>query len=359
MRITGLEWFKVHQFVHPELVHSPEYRDEEEAWDQPPKMLVRLLSDESLVGLGETTRNPPEEQMEAAARSLIGVDPLGLNLRALPFEEYQYSIRRGLEVAILDLVGKARNMRVCELMGGAFREVVVSSYWAGRQAPDYSARTAQTARELGYTSLKLKAKQGDPLVERIRAMHEVAPDLRFIIDPMQRYDDVEEMIRISQELESCNVLCLEDPLPKERVDWYQRLRQEGPVPLALHVRSPAELLAAIKAEQVDIFNCSPLSVMEFVPMVDMAEAAGIPCWHGSGGDLGILDLAYTHACAAARTCTLPSGIHSAWLHLDDFLLNTPERRGERIPLPPGPGLGGELDMDAVENYLIARGQVPG
>ena len=92
-------------------------------------------------------------------------------------------------------------------------------------------------------------------------------------------------------------------------------------------------------------------------MVDVAGAAGKSCWHGSAVDLGILDLAYIHACAVPEAATIPHDILSTPLHVDDFVLQMPGREGERIQVPTGPGLGGELDMDAVAEYLISSGEV--
>ncbi len=134
---------------------------------------------------------------------------------------------------------------------------------------------------------------------------------------------LEEMIAISRALEPYNVLCLEDPLPKERIDCYRRLHREGPIPLAMHVRSPQEALGAIKAGCIDILNCST-AMVPFVQMAAMADAAGISCWHGAGGDLGILDLSYLHACAAVPNCTVPSDIHSDILHVDEFIVEGPD-----------------------------------
>ena len=74
-------------------------------------------------------------------------------------------------------------------------------------------------------------------------------------------------------------------------------------------------------------------------------------------DLGILDLAYIHACAAARNCTIPSDILSGLLHVDDFVVEMPARQGEWIDVPQGPGLGGELDRAAVEEFLIDQGEL--
>lgn len=357
MKIKTVEWFLVNQFVHQEMVDSPELRDAVSTWDQLPKFLIRLTTDEGTTGIGETPRGTERKAIELGAGSLIGLDPLALNLKELPCSELGGNVYKGFEVAILDLVGKLRCMRICELLGGAFRDQVATSYWAGRMTPEDSRQTANDAWSKGYNCLKIKDRKDIPLIERVEAIHAEAPDLQLIIDPMQAYDDIEDMIELARRLEPFNIICLEDPLPKKKLDWYARLRHEAPVPIAMHLASPGDVLAAIKADAVDIINCSPSSLVRFVQMVEIAELAGIPCWQGSSVDLGILDLSYIHGCAAARNCTIPSDILSDLMHVDDFIITMPEREGELIDVPEAPGLGGELDMVAVDKFLIEKGQV--
>lgn len=357
MRITAIDWYLVNQFVHEEMVNSPEYRAEEEKWDAIPKILVVVHTDEGVSGLGETPRGVSVDALVREAKELLGRDPLQLELAALPISAAIGGVYQAFEAALVDLVGKIRGVSACELLGGRLAERVRVSYWAGRQTPEHSVRTARAALEKGYTCLKIKAKQGDPLVERVRAMYEAAPELKIIIDPMQRYDDVDEVIRIAKALEAFNVLCLEDPLPKSNLENYQKLHRETSIPLALHVGTMAQMEQGIEAGCISIFNCSPRSMFTFVAMVNRAQQAGIPCWHGSGVDLGILDASYLHSAAAAPNCSIPSDILSTPLHLDDFIVEAPQRSGEWMSVPTGPGLGCELDMDAVNAYLIEKGRV--
>ena len=84
MRIDRVEWWEVNQFVHQEMVNSPEYARTHERWDLVTKFLVRLHTDDGHYGVGETPRGAPRQGVEDAARALLGADPRALCLRHLP-----------------------------------------------------------------------------------------------------------------------------------------------------------------------------------------------------------------------------------------------------------------------------------
>ena len=83
----------------------------------------------------------------------------------------------------------------------------------------------------------------------------------------------------------------------------------------------------------------------------MAEIAGIPVWHRTEVDLGILDASYVHACAATAACSLPSDIIGNFLREDHVFLLEPlvYEKGE-VLVPEGVGLGVELDLAALARY---------
>jgi muconate cycloisomerase len=110
-------------------------------------------------------------------------------------------------------------------------------------------------------------------------------------------------------------------------------------------------LSKIPYEAVDCFNFNS-GIANLVRMADIADAAGIPCWHGSEVDLGILEAAYLHACAAARNCTLRSDILSELVREDDLILEPVRIQNGRAAVPQGPGLGVELDVRALEEFRV-------
>ena len=90
----------------------------------------------------------------------------------------------------------------------------------------------------------------------------------------------------------------------------------------------------------------------FISNAYLAGAAGMPVWHGSGHELGILDAAMLHSCAAAANCTLPSDILS-YERVDDLIVKPIDIRESYAYPANRPGLGIELDEEAVRRYRAA------
>ena len=85
---------------------------------------------------------------------------------------------------------------------------------------------------------------------------------------------------------------------------------------------------------------------------DCGPAPEPPVWHSSSCDLGIYDAAYTHSCAAAPNCTLPSDI-LGYLREDDLVVTPIEIKDSYAIVPQTPGLGVELDEEAAKKYRCA------
>jgi muconate cycloisomerase len=86
-------------------------------------------------------------------------------------------------------------------------------------------------------------------------------------------------------------------------------------------------------------------------MADIADAAGIPCCHGTEVDLGIVGASYVHACAA-RNCVLRNDIFSELVREGDLIVEPIVIRSRRACVPQRPRLGVGLDLKALEKYWV-------
>ncbi len=208
--------------------------------------------------------------------------------------------------------------------------------------------TDARSMELGFKHLKFKAQNYDPIVQLVRAVDKAAPELEMGVDFNSSYPDLASFLPIAKRLEGFR-LSYEDPIPK-RLDWFRELRKRVAIPLAITPQTVPDVWRAIQEEACDIFNLG-FSMREFVRVAYLAEAAGIPAWHGSGVELGLLDISYIHAAAATRSCTFPSDT-ICFLRQSDLLAKPFAVVNGYIEVPRGPGLGVELDEDAVRHYQV-------
>jgi muconate cycloisomerase len=345
-------------------------------WDTMSKHIIRIHTDEGVYGLGETGRGCPLENVQKMAAQIKGLDPRRMILQQLPastsldakptdhFDPNRWwetseggpgwSGYEALEMAILDLLGRAYNQPAHWFLGGAVRDRVHADYWISIQTPEEAAANAKLAVARGFKGMKLKCTGDEVLVERCRAIWEAAgPDFELTIDPNTRFWRLNESLDMARELVKYGkVQVFEDPMAKWNLDWYRMFRQHGIVPVALHLSAPTDIINAIKAEAVDYLNLGG-GMLQFVRNAAIAHGAGIPCWHGSGVDLGIMELSYLHAAAAARNCVLGSDFVGSWTRVDDLIVEGLQFQDGYAIVPQKPGLGCELDMDAIERYRVS------
>lgn len=350
MKITQID---VHQVVvptKPGAVHSPRWGKAE--FDEVPKFILKVHSDAGLHGIGETYRGVTRQEVDTTVASLLGTDPLQMPLSNLPIP--RNSAYDGFEIALFDLVGKALGWPIHQLLGGAHRDRVLTDYWCGQKTPEDIAQTAREGWAKGFKGIKMKCTLEDPMVERVQAIGAAVPQMKITIDPNFRFYRPGATLELARQMAGYNIEVFEDPTPRDDLEWYRFMRRELNklhFPLALHLSNPQDLIAAIRADCTDYFNLNG-SMVEFVRMAYLAEAAGKPVWHGSGVDLGILDTAYIHACAAARNCTLASDIIGNFFRADDLIVEPIRFVDGYALVPQTPGLGVELDEAAVERYKV-------
>lgn len=321
--------------------------------DTRPKYIAEMHTDEGITGISESHRGIDPLLVREALAPLIGLDPLALNLRALPVtQSIAYDVG---EIALYDLVGKALGYSVCHLLGGPFREWVGAHYWMGKRTPEESAEIALAGKAQGFTGVKIKCGKDAPdqeSVARVRAIRAVVgDDFELELDANGGFRMRDDLETLCEQLYELGVSRLEDPYPRADPKPFAALRQRTKLPLAYHALTLEQTLAAVRIDAAQAINIGCGSLPLFVRMADLAAAAGIPTWHGSAQELGIRDAAYLHACAATPSCTLSSDIlHHLWV--DDLIATPLELKNGQVRVPAGPGLGVELDRDAVMRYRV-------
>jgi muconate cycloisomerase len=367
MKITSISVWTVVVPTIPGRVHSVEYYPDV-SWDQMPKQIVRLDTDTEFYGIGESGRGLAIEQVREGAGKLLGRNPETITLQSIydpPADGTESELEAGggpaydvFETAVFDLIGRVRQLPVHALLGGAVRSRVRVDYWMGHQTPEDGKRVVERALKHGFKSVKIKCRIEDPMFERLQAMREVGgPEFKVTVDPNERFHTAEQTIELAQQLEPLgNVEVFEDPIPKSDIEGYEKIHAAIPFPLAMHLSDGRSIIKALQAGAgKGVVDCVNLGgdLVRFQRNAAVAAAADLPCWHGSGCDLGILDTTYVHAAAATPNCTMASDIVGSWTRQDDLIVEPIEFVDGFVPTPMKPGLGCELDYEAMQRFTQA------
>ncbi len=357
MKIAKIETFRVRVPLHPISWHNANITGWSGTWWDLPVVLLRMTTDSGLSGLGEAPKGVAESAIRQYAPLFKGRDPFELNWQHLPIGDvwsHASGAYQAYETALYDLVGKALELPVYQLLGGAYRSRVRGSLCSGQMWPDDAARRARQAAEMGIDVLKMKANLGDPVVERISAINKaVGTTVRVTVDAGEHLQHPRHVLEIARGLEPYldNIECFEDPVSCSNLDWYVLLREKLDFPLALHLGSHQEVINAVKREACDYLNLGR-SLNDFKKGTAIAKAAGMPVWHGSGVGLGISEASHIHACAATKATTLSSDIVGEMLRVDDLIVRPLEFEEGYFKVPQEPGLGVELDEEALERFGV-------
>ncbi len=329
-------------------------------FDQLSKLILQLELDNGIIGWGELYRSHDWKVVKEIISVLLGCDLSTLTLQRLPFtfcREYD-----GFECAIYDAYAKAHGLRVVDLFGGPVQEKVKIGAWSSHRHLEEIGPLAKAFADEGYDCIKFKTDLEDDVVGWCQAIKEAAPGMQVILDPNERWQYPGEVRKRAVALaEVGNVLCLEDPLPRWMLQEYRLLRSTSSVPIVLHVSLPyilhgqriKDAIQALQMEAVDGFNFNG-GLANFQRLDHIATAAGLPCWHGSEVDLGILEAMYLHSVAAAASCIWPSDIFGRMIREHDLLAQPLHFEPPFAYLPEGLGLGVEPDMGVIEHYLVHR-----
>ena len=260
------------------------------------------------------------------------------------------SIGAGLQMALFDVVGKILEVPVHALIGTKVRDTVPISWWSIDASPQKWAEEAKDAVACGYTSFKNKVRPWWDIVEQVDAICKVVPsDFNLDLDSNSSFRDAATAIPIMQELATFdNVAMFESPIPQENIPDNKRIRTAIGRPIAMHFGSPPHI-TNIRESVCDGYVISG-GKSDVVRQGILSEDADLPFWLqivGSGltttwaGHLGAV---LTHATWPAITCL---NIYS------HHLLKKPIEVIDGFHrVPDAPGLGVEVDEDAIQAYRV-------
>jgi L-rhamnonate dehydratase len=389
MKITKIECF---------VLLVPDYRADacSSAQDD---LVVKIHTDEGLVGIGETDTNPwvARAMIEAPGthimglgltEMLIGKDPT--DVEGLWEKLYTGSAmtgRRGLgicamgalDMALWDLRGKVEGKPCWQLLGGALNDHITpyaSLLPEGNDLETYTrilVERAVKAKQLGFRAVKLEVCTKGPYshnslqIEDDREIAKIVgacrkaigPDITVMVDVAYAWRDWKEALRAIEMFADEDIYFIETPLPSDDIEGYTKLVKASPVRVAagewLNSRFEFRELMdrdALDVVQPDVGRVGGLTEARRVAMAarDKGLAVVPHCWKSA---IGIA--ASAHLAAVSPTCTyiefLPRELADSRLRKDLCSVELPVVDG-RIPLPTTPGLGITLNEEALITYRV-------
>ena len=350
-------------------------------------MFVKLITDEGIEGFGEWgTAHVGRETAQAeliqalAQQFVIGADPYQIELLWNRIYAAEHDYRHpglastpalsAIEIACWDIVGKALNQPIYNLLGGRYHEKLrayaympTGGIW---ENPEKAGEIAATLVEAGNTAMKFDPFT--PLFPQprdipLKTINHVARIFRCIRDAVG--DDIEigigthgqlttsSAIRIAHILEEFHPFWFEEPVAPENVDEMARVAAHTSIPIATGERllTKYEFVEVLQKQaaqiiQLDVAHCG--GILESKKIAGMAEAHyAMIAPHMYCGPVAAA------AAVQLATCSpnfLIQEFNTSSLHAD--LLKTPILFEDGHIIPSiGPGLGIELNEDAVAEHL--------
>jgi L-alanine-DL-glutamate epimerase-like enolase superfamily enzyme len=322
-------------------------------------LVIQIHTDEGLIGLGEAPGPTlPAIQViveQELAQFLIGEDPARITRLVGRMEEFTrnwnqlatYAIA-GIEMALLDLLGKSLDTSVAQLLGGAQRDLVPYAGYLFIDDPEVNARKAREFVAAGCRELKLKCgrdlDQDDQTVAAIRDA--VGSDIALRLDPNMNWS-VPTAIRWIRALSKYDIQYVEQPVPDTDLRGMAEVRRATGVPIAADeacttMRSVLELLRAEACDVFVIYTSEAGGLLRAAQIAAVVAAAGKWCTIGSWAELGIATMANAHVACTSDQFAFANDTHYP-LQTEDVLTERLDLSAGHIALPGGPGLGVTLD----------------
>ena len=335
------------------------------------RTILELVTDEGLIGLGEVGGGDQRGALMKLKPRVIGMDPFHLELIKLKTLRAIYYLSNArlyaaIEMACLDIQGKALGRPLCDLLGGPVRDripMIAYLFWrydrpggGHDEHPEDMADLCQELHEtLGVTAMKLKAGVLDPNIEARaveRCRDRMGPDFGLRIDPNGVWS-VPTAIRIGQRLEAVNMEYFEDPA--WGLEGNAAVRKAVRIPIATNMYpakfddlGPAIRMGAVDIVLTDIHYWEgPRGVKD---LSAVCRTFGLGVAMHSGSEFGIELAAMLHTAATIPEMSFAGDAHYHYLTDDIIEGGLMKYEGGAIRVPTGPGLGVTLDEDKMHHY---------
>ena len=342
-------------------------------------LLVRVLTDEGIVGYGECS--PMNNDLVAPhlrhglADLVIGGDPFDTEalVERMFIRTYKLAGQSmamaisGIEIALWDIMGKAVGQPIYKLLGGAYRKPIrmyASSMSREIEPVAEAKRLAALVEKHGFTAVKVRVGsvfgfdedawpgRSLELVKEVRAA--LGDGIEIMVDGNSCYS-APRAIQLGRQLERYSVFHFEEPCPYRDLDSTAKVARALDLPVAggeqdWEIPRFREMLEreAVDIVQPDIIKAGGFSVCKKI--AHLAEAFGAVCTPHQTQPFGTV--ANLHFAASTPNCRYSQEYNIEDHPLRDTLFKQPvlEVKDGHLAVPEGPGLGVEIDEEVLRAH---------
>lgn len=364
MKITNVEYLPVH--------------------DGRTAFFVVVHTDEGLYGVGEcglprahSKVNATAGMVQDFASILVGEDPFRIEDHwqrmsrgfFFPHDRVAGSALAAIDIALWDILGKATNLPIYQLLGGRVRDKVVCYPHLGGGSAEQLAENALAAREEGWKFARFSPPTGrehfDPAaairgsVAQFEQLRKALGDTMELCSDVHTRLDPSEAIQLCRAVEQYRPFFIEDPIRSENPQSFRYLRQHVHVPLAAgeQFASKWEFRQFIEEDLIDYARvdvCICGGITESKKIANWAETHYIKL--AAHNPLGPVSSA---ACLQLSLAVSNLGVMEQPQRPGRFMNNAVPvqvewQDGYLLP-PTRPGLGIELDLEAARKLRYEPG----
>jgi galactonate dehydratase len=316
------------------------------------QVILQVRTQSGLVGYGECNSLTPSE-LKATSQVVVGRAPSAyeaLNTLAPP------AVRGGLNIALLDILGKATKAPIYRVLGGPTRNKARAIARLNGSSDDALQRDLEKQITAGFAAflipvpLPTARNQGSEFVRvaatRLKAMRTSAPTADFALEAHAQLTPG-DAATLAAEVEGMHPLWFDEPCPVSNLETIRKISEETVVPLGFGrtISDPGTFQDLLREGLVDLLRPDLLThgisgVRRLSAMAETYYVAVAP-WHEGG--------AIAHAAALHAAASMPNF----------FIAQAPSWGNAAVPkdgffpLPTGPGLGIEVDEKTFEGKQIA------
>lgn len=266
------------------------------------------------------------------------------------------SLGAGLQMALFDAVGKALGVPCHRLMGPLHRDRAFVSWWdIDMTGEDWLAECREAIAQ-GYTNFKTKARPWFDLDEQVGLLSRELPAwFEIDLDFNGMLVNTAHATRVLTEIERYpQVAIYESPIPQGDVAGNRFLRSQTRVPIAMHYGSPP-ILTALQEDVCDGFVIGG-GATAVLRQAAVAAAADKVFWLQLVGT-GITATWALHLAAVLTHARWPA-VNCHQLYTHQLIRPVMTVFNGTAPVPDAPGLGVELDEEAIERFRIPKKTKP-